>query len=519
MLRLLIIDDNPGDRLLALRELHQSYPDLQAQEVGEPDELTAALAAGNFDLVVTDYQVHWSNGLEILQAIKARYPDCPVVMFTNSGSEEIAVQGMKLGLSDYVLKRKQLYRLTVAVQESLEKQRLRRDFAAMVERLQHSEEQLRQQAQQLMEANQLKDEFLAVLSHELRTPLNPILGWVQIIRQGNLTPDKLAYALASIERNARLQTQLIDDLLDISRMLRGKVHLERVSVDLVPLIEAALETVQVAAEAKQLRITTVLAPPGRFVSGDPGRLQQIIWNLLSNAVKFTPAEGAVEVQLRYVDATAQITIQDTGRGIDPDFLPQMFEYFRQADSSTTRNFGGLGLGLAIARNLTELHGGTIQAASSGNGQGATFTVTFPLLPPSTIHMDTPVLQNQNQQLTGIQVLAVDDDQDNLELLSFVLEDAGAVVTAVSSAPAVLQQLSDKRPDVLVCDIGMPEIDGYELLRQVRQSSVADLPAIALTAYAGEVNQQRALAAGFSHHLAKPVEPEQLIQTILALLQP
>lgn len=516
MLRILLIDDNPGDRLLALRELRQTYADLQVQEVGEPDQLTAALAAGAFDLVITDYQVRWSNGLQILQAVKARYPDCPVVMFTNSGSEEIAVQGMKQGLSDYVLKGKQLYRLSIAVSESLEKQRLRREFTEMVGQLRQSEERLRQQAQQLSEANQLKDEFLAVLSHELRTPLNPILGWIQMIRQGNLASDKLAYALESIERNARLQTQLIDDLLDVSRMLQGKVHLNRAPVDLVSVILAALETVQVAAEAKQIKLTILLEPPGKHVSGDAGRLQQVIWNLLSNAVKFTPTEGEVEVRLTYVDLTAHITVRDTGRGIEPTFLPYLFEYFRQADSSTTRNFGGLGLGLSIARNLTELHGGTIHAESPGVNQGATFTLMLPLLPQTTTSAEQPVSRFQAMSLSGVQILAVDDDQDNLDLLKFMLEDAGAQVVAVNSGPVVLEQLAQIQPDVLVCDIGMPEMDGYELLRQVRQR-VPHLPAIALTAYAGSANQRQAKAAGFDRHLAKPVELEQLIQAILDLL--
>ncbi|MBD1863197.1 MULTISPECIES: response regulator [Trichocoleus] len=519
MLRVLLIDDNQGDRLLAIRELKKTFFDLQVQEVGEASEFTQALEAGEFDLVVTDYQLRWSNGLEILQSIKLCYPHCPVVMFTNSGSEEVAVRGMKQGLSDYVLKGKPLYRLAIAVQESLDKERLRREYEETLEQLRLSEERFRQQAKELEEANQLKDEFLAVLSHELRSPLNPILGWVQILRSGKLDADKVNYALETIERNARLQTQLIEDLLDISRILRGKLHLNSTAVDLVPTIEAALENIRLAAEAKHIQLTTRLEPRGKFIAGDVARLQQILWNLLSNAIKFTPTGGKVEVCLEYVDLEAKITVNDTGKGINPEFLPHVFDYFRQADSSTTRNFGGLGLGLAIVQHLTEIHGGRVQAASLGEGQGATFTVLLPLLTTDTEGVGTAVLVDQSSNLQGVKVLVVDDEPDNLELVHFVLEDVGATVIAVSSARAVLELLLEFQPDVLVSDIGLPEMDGYALLREVQALTSQlgrSLPAIALTAYAGEVNQQQAIAAGFEIHLAKPIDPLELITAIANL---
>lgn len=521
MLRVLLIDDNQGDRLLAIRELKKAFSDLQVQEVSEADELTQALEVGAFELVITDYQLRWSNGLDILQTIKSRYPHCPVIMFTNSGSEEVAVKGMKQGLSDYVLKGKPLYRLAIAVQESLDKEQLRREYEETLAQLKLSEERLRQQAKELKAANHLKDEFLAILSHELRSPLNPIIGWVQMLRGGRLDAAKVDYALQTIERNARLQTQLIEDLLDISRILRGKLHLDTAPVDLVPTIEAALENIRLAAEAKQIQIETHLEPRGKFILGDSGRLQQILWNLLSNAVKFTPTGGKVEVCLSYVDLEAQMTVKDTGKGINPEFLPHVFEYFRQADSSTTRNFGGLGLGLAIVHHLTEIHGGTVQAESLGEDQGATFRVLLPLMTTTSTTTGEAIPVEATSSLQGVKVLVVDDERDNLEIITFVLADVGAKVMAVLSAAAALEQLSAFQPDVLVSDIGLPEMDGYALIAKVKALTAhqgKSLPAIALTAYAGEANQRQALDAGFQVHLSKPVDPGELIAAIATLVK-
>lgn len=518
MLRILLIDDNLSDRLLAARELGKTFSNLHLLEVGA-SEFTSILEAGEFDVVITDYQLRWSNGLEVLQALKSRYPNCPVIMFTDSGSEEIAVKGMKLGLSDYVLKGKSLYRLPIAVQESLDKQRIRRDYEETLEQLRLSEERFRQQAKELEKANQLKDEFLAVLSHELRTPLNPILGWVQMLRNGKLDATQVDYGLKTIERNAKLLTQLIGDLLDISRILRGKIHLNTAAVDLVLIIEAALETVRLAAEAKHIKIETQLESRGRFVAGDAGRLQQVVWNLFSNAVKFTPEGGRVEVYLNYVDLQAQIIIKDNGRGINPQFLPYVFEYFRQADNSTTRRFGGLGLGLAIVRHLTQLHGGTVQAESPGEGQGATFTVMLPLMTTTSKTSGKPILVDNSPDLQGVKVLIVDDQQDNLELIAFILKNASATVAAVTSAREALEILLQFKPDVIVSDIGMPGMDGYALMQQVQafwSESQKTIPSLALTAYAGEVNQQQAFAAGFKAYLSKPVEPIELVTAIAEL---
>jgi len=407
-------------------------------------------------------------------------------------------------------------------------------------------------------ANRIKDEFLAVLSHELRSPLNPILGWARLLRTQKLNETKTAQALETIERNAKLQSELIEDLLDVSRILRGKLSLNTVPVNLVSTIQAAVETVRLAAEAKSIEIKMNLDSKIGQVLGDSNRLQQVVWNLLSNAVKFTPTGGRVEVKLEQVmngkvsvselgsaedgtrklkdqertktqpqllataafPAYAQITVTDTGKGIHPDFLPHVFEYFRQADSATTRKFGGLGLGLAIVRHLVELHGGIVQADSAGEGLGATFIVRLPLIASHSSKAENTPLPSLELDLDGIHILVVDDDHDTREFVSFVLGQAGARVTTATSAVEALERLNESKPQLLLSDIGMPEMDGYMLMRQIRALPPEQgglTPAIALTAFAGEMNQQQALAAGFQMHLSKPVEPEHLISMIVNLV--
>jgi PAS domain S-box-containing protein len=379
-------------------------------------------------------------------------------------------------------------------------------------------------------ANQLKDEFLAVLSHELRSPLNPILGWTRLLQTGKLDPNRQTEALKTIERNAKLQTQLIEDLLDISRIMQGKLSLTAAPVSLTFVITAAVETVQLAAEAKHIQILLDLTRAIPPVSGDAARLQQVVWNLLTNAVKFTPNGGQVTVELRQLDQFAQIRVIDTGKGIQSQFLPHVFEYFRQEDSSTTRKFGGLGLGLAIVRQIVELHSGTVRVESQGENQGAIFTVELPVVQqasPTTVEPDAIRVTLENP-LSNLQILVVDDDNDTREFQAFVLEQSGAAVTAVASGVEALQALDRFIPDVLVSDVGMAEMDGYRLIQQIRsrEASRSDLrpldqggqiPAIALTAYAAEVDQQRAIQAGFQTHMTKPVEPEELVKVIISLL--
>ncbi|BAU66798.1 multi-sensor hybrid histidine kinase [Stanieria sp. NIES-3757] len=395
----------------------------------------------------------------------------------------------------------------------------------------HEREQLLQREQlarqEAERANRIKDEFLAILSHELRSPLNPILGWAQLLQMSRLNSDQMAEGLATIERNAKLQTQLIDDLLDVAKILRGKLSMKMASVNLAFVIEAAIGTVRTAAMAKSIQLQVELPQVGQ-IFGDAARLQQIIWNLLSNAIKFTPNHGRVDIQLSLLanqSSTiqvkyAEIIIRDTGKGIKPDFLPYIFESFRQEDASTTRNYGGLGLGLAIVRYLVEAHGGTIWADSKGEGQGATFTVRLPLLVSQpTSHQSEQVLK-QELDLTGIRILTVDDEPDARKLLTVLLTQYGAEVLSVASAGEVLANLESFQPDVLVSDIGMPNVNGYSLIEQIRDLSPqqgGQVPAIALTAYAREEDRQQAFTSGYQWHINKPLEPEQLVQAVMSLV--
>ncbi|MBD0344868.1 MAG: PAS domain S-box protein, partial [Coleofasciculus sp. Co-bin14] len=714
MLRILVIDDNPHDRILAIRSLEREFPNIQAQEILKAEGLAQALETGNFDLVITDYQLRWSDGLTVLGAIKARYPECPVIMFTNSGTQEIAVEAMKSGLDDYVLKSSKHYiRLAAAVRLAWERTQIQRKAMGLETRLQSllnqlnvgifritldgfllegnraffrllglpsqfvfeknqslepyfqpedysqllnqlkengqihdcevplrrfdgreiwvrlsttistiesqtiveglmedisdrkraeeeryrreqefkalaqnapdiiarfdqafrhiyvnpaveratglspelfigktnldlgfpqkqcnlwheniqlifttgqehwfefdflaldgtryyqarmvpeltmdgtvesvlcitrdvtesklaeqalkaSESRLRQQAEQLEQANRIKDEFLAVLSHELRSPLNAILGWTQLLRSRSLNEAARVRALETVERNAKLQTQLIEDLLDVSRIMRGTLSLNISLVNLASTIEVSIDTIRLAAQAKSIQIKTLIDPTVGFVSGDPNRLQQVIWNLLSNAVKFTPSNGRVTIVLERNGRQAQLRVIDTGKGISAEFIPYVFDYFRQADSSTTRAHGGLGLGLAIVRQLVELHGGTVSVSSPGVGQGATFTVNLPLtIDPILKDLEQGLSTVGNTQtfnntsiLSGKRVLVVDDEDDTRDFYTVVLEDSGASVIAVASAREALVAIEQQCPDVLISDIGMPVEDGYTLI--------------------------------------------------------
>ncbi|MBD2486227.1 response regulator [Aulosira sp. FACHB-615] len=367
-------------------------------------------------------------------------------------------------------------------------------------------------------ANRIKDEFLAILSHELRSPLNPILGWAKLLQTRQFDAAKTAEALATIERNAKLQCQLIDDLLDVAKILRGKLNIDEAPVNLVFVLEAALDTVRTAAIAKSILLHSTMPQIGQ-VSGDSARLQQIFWNLLSNAIKFTPAGGRVDVQLQRVDHQAQITISDTGKGIKPDFLPHIFESFRQEDASTTRKYGGLGLGLAIVRYLLEAHGGTIQADSPGEGLGATFTVKLPLLATTSVRSQPDELSTPELDLTGIKVLIVDDEPDARELVTAVLEQYGAEILAVTRAAEVLASLESFQPDVFISDIGMPDMDGHTLIQQIRSLPTdkgGKIGAIALSAYARIEDQQRSLSVGFQHHISKPLDLDKLVETVFEL---
>jgi signal transduction histidine kinase/ActR/RegA family two-component response regulator len=377
-------------------------------------------------------------------------------------------------------------------------------------------------------ANRMKDEFLAVLSHELRTPLNAIVGYSRLLRGGILSAEKAARGLEILERNAAWLTQIVEDVLDVSRIVAGKIRLDVQPVELPLIVDNAVATIQPAADAKGVRVQTMIDPRVGPVSGDPGRLQQVVWNLVSNAVKFTPKQGRVQVRLERVNSHIEVVVSDTGIGIPSDFLPHVFERFRQADAGTTRTAGGLGLGLAIVRHIVEMHGGTVDASSAGEGQGATFRVRLPLIIVHPDVSDRPREHPQTERraaltglgdLTGIRVLAIDDEEDALTLLRVVLEAAGAEVTTLGSPMTALERIAEFKPHVMVIDLGMPGMDGFELIKRIRRSTnaaVRDVPATALTAFARSEDRTKALRSGFEMHLAKPVDPGELVASVTTL---
>ncbi|MEP6636334.1 MAG: ATP-binding protein [Acidobacteriota bacterium] len=378
-------------------------------------------------------------------------------------------------------------------------------------------------------ANSIKDEFLALLSHELRTPLTAILGWSDMLTEGSLDKATSTRALESIVRNARAQRQLIDDLLDISRIITGKLRLEVKAIDLAPMIGAVIAGVQPAADARSIQLQTSLGSRIGLVSGDVDRIQQIIWNLLTNAIKFTPEGGHVQVRLEQTDSHVEITIKDTGLGIDPEILPHIFDRFRQSDSSSTRRHGGLGLGLSIVRELVELHGGTVTAESPGLGEGTTLKVILALISEhhELVQFEVPPpirnkpLPDERPLLNDLKVLVVDDEPDARELLSTVLTTRGAEVVAVGSADEALAEMERQAFNVLVSDIGMPETDGYTLISQIRKLPAergGRIPAAALTAYAGVEDRVQALRAGYQTHITKPVEPAELTSIVASLAE-
>ncbi len=397
---------------------------------------------------------------------------------------------------------------------------------AQREQLLEAERTARIEAQRIA---RMKDEFLATLSHELRTPLNAILGWTQVLRspEGQKAAE-LQHGLEVIERNARAQVQLVDDLLDVSRILAGRMRLDVQRVGLIEIMRSAIESVRPAAQAKGVRLESILDPRDGVVSGDPGRLQQIVWNLLSNAVKFTPKGGRVQVRLERVDSQVEISVADTGIGIPQKFLPYVFDRFSQHDSTASRRYTGLGLGLAISKQLVELHGGTIQAKSPGEGQGSTFSVTLPLMiaheqtdSEGRVHKTHPAPAESVllPSLEGVRVLVVDDEADARELIERILSNHGAEVTVAASAEEALGILQAKRPDVLLSDVGMPGMDGYQLMRRIRAAETKEqrLPALALTAFARAEDRKRVMLAGYQSHLAKPFDVAELVLVVAGLM--
>jgi signal transduction histidine kinase/CheY-like chemotaxis protein len=379
------------------------------------------------------------------------------------------------------------------------------------------------------EADRLKDEFLATLSHELRTPLTSILGWASMIRNGEVEGSNATRAIETIERNARSQARLIDDLLDVSRIITGNLRLDLHPLNLAPIVNAALDALRPTADVKGIRLQTRFEPSECLVKGDPNRLRQVIWNLLSNAIKFTQRGGSVNIDLKCIESTARLRVSDTGDGISAEFLPYVFDRFRQAEGSISRKQGGLGLGLAVARHLVELHGGAITAESGGLGKGSVFTVDLPLTqerrdPARAEERRREVDRRRSRKgvvrLDGVHVLLVEDDDDSRKLLSTMLRRYGARVTATKSAAEALEVFEGELPDVMISDIGMPDQDGYELIRKLRTLPVEKggaTPAIALTGYASRKDRERALGSGYQQHMAKPIEQVDMISAIAALI--
>ena len=512
--RVLMIDDAPQDRFLARRALDALFPDLAMAEVRDAAELAAALERRDFDAIVTDYRLKWSDGLKVLEAVRASGSDVPVVMFTHTGSEEIVAAGLRGGLADYIVKSPTQYRqLARSVRVALRNAEIARNER---EARQREREALRTAE----EALRLKDEFLATLSHELRTPLNAITGWLQVI-QTHPSPERMQRGLAAIERNTGLLTRLIADLVDVSRIVSGTLTLQIEPTDIRKVVEAALDSVRPAMQAKRLRVEVLADPDPELVAADPDRLQQVVWNLLSNAVKFTPEGGRISIAARRREDRVELTVADTGTGIRSDFLPHVFDRFSQQDGRMTRHHGGMGLGLAIVRHLTEMHGGSVHVASI-EGQGATFAVCIPMVCALDAPSEAPLASGPRAQLNGLRILLVDDDADAREVVTTMLTDQGAVVEVATSAAQGYESLRCGVPDVLMCDIGMPEEDGLAFMRRLRKHPdvrIAALPALAVTAYARSKDRQDALDAGFDAHLAKPLRSAELVAVVARLARP
>jgi signal transduction histidine kinase len=525
--KILLIEDNPGDARLIREMLTESIGARFHLECVE--RLSAGLerlAQGGIDVVLLDLSLPDSQGLDTFLSTHAQVPRVPIVVLTGFDDELLAAKAVQTGAQDYLIKGQvDGHLLARSMRYAIERGRVEEERAELLAR----ERAARAEAEA---ANRAKDEFLATLSHELRTPLSAIIGWAELLHSGGLDETTAARAIEAIERNAKSQAQLIEDLLDVSRIITGKLQLNIRPVELIPIMTAAIDVVRPAAEAKAIQLRVILDSTIDPVSGDPDRLQQIVWNLLSNGVKFTPRGGRVEVRLGQIDSKIQIQVSDTGMGIKPEFLPYVFDRFRQADSTSTRAHGGLGLGLAIVRHLVELHGGTVQVESHGEGQGATFIVQLPLRavrapateiteapPDSVVNRAVRAGYGRLPALEGVHVLVVDDEPDARELLVTVLVQASATVTAVGSAAEALEAVQRLRLDALVSDIGMPEQDGYTLIRKVRSLEPergGQIPAVALTAYARSEDRLRALTAGYQMHVPKPIEPIELVMVVASL---
>ena len=506
---ILIVDDQEVNVSLLERMLRAAGYTSIASTM-DPHEVCELQRKNRYCLILLDLQMPGMDGFQVMEGLKDIEKDAylPVLVITAQPGHKL--RALQAGAKDFISKPFDLAEVLMRVRNMLEV------------RLLHLKSK---------QVNQLKDEFLATVSHELRTPLNAILGWARMLGAKQLAPDRAGHAVAVIERNASALAHIIDDLLDVSRIVAGTLHLAPEPVDLVAVAQAALDAVRPLAVTRNVQLAfSPDLPAIETVSGDAGRLEQVIWNLLANAIKFTPEGGRVDVFIAPSNDHMEVRVVDTGQGISPDFLPHVFDRFRQADGATTRRHTGLGLGLAIVRQLVELHRGTVHAASQGVGRGATFTVRLPIsageaqggqaaaLGERRTAASTASPMPRLPRLDELRILVVDDNADGRTLTSLVLTQAGASVKAVASVREALQMLEVERPDALVSDIGLPDEDGYGLIRQIRQYEAEHggfLPAVALTGYARAEDRARSLAAGFQAHVPKPVEPVELATTIFS----
>jgi signal transduction histidine kinase/CheY-like chemotaxis protein len=524
--RILIFALFGGDATITARVL--SSQGIASEVCDSVEALSEGIRRGPGALVLTEEALVEDTAQEILRALATQPPWSDLSVIVSALEPEAARErgGLLSHLGAHanltVLDRPvRLGSMITAVRSALRARRRQYQTRDLLEELAHA----RSLAE---EGSRTKDDFVATISHELRTPLNAMLGWSRMLSSGALDSARQQRAIEAIERNAVSQAQLIDDLLDISRILGGTFRLDAQTVDLVAVLEGAIEAVRPAMESKRVTFEADLRPDAGPVLGDPQRLEQIFWNLLANATKFTPADGSIRLALAKGPAGVEVAVSDTGQGISPDFLPHVFERFRQADPKITRKHGGLGLGLSIARHLVELHGGTIRASSAGEGKGATFCVTLPPMHAAqlkatsngSIHQDGFAGLVAPAELRGLRVLVVDDDRDTLALSAAILEACGTLATTVRSADEAMRAMTATAQDALVSDLGMPDEDGYELIRRIRAlpDGRGAIPAMALTAYARAEDRRKALVAGYQMHLAKPVEPRELVCAVAELVR-
>ncbi|MFL6604643.1 MAG: response regulator [Steroidobacteraceae bacterium] len=517
--RILIVDDLP-EKLLVYSTLLEDI-DAEIIQARSGTEALKRVLEGSFAVILLDVNMPDIDGLETATLIRGHRNGrhTPIIFITAYADELQTARGYALGAVDYILSPIVAPVLRTKVQVFVD---LSNAHAALARSNQELETRVKERTAELEQLSRLKDEFLATMSHELRTPLNAIFGWVTLLRTRRLDEPTQERALETIERNARAQKRLIEDLLDVSRIVTGKVALEIMPVDPRRVVEAALETMAPAAQAKQITVVPLLDTGVATVRGDFARLQQIVCNLLSNAIKFTPSGGKVDVCLAHRNEEAEISVSDSGQGIKPEFLPLVFDRFRQEDGSISRRHGGLGLGLAIVRHLVELHAGSVEAFSAGEGKGSRFVVRLPTrlgAAKGSAADEVVPSHTTSSMLAGVRLLVVDDEASARDLIANVLQGYGAEVCLAESGQAALTKLFEQRPHVLVADLGMPGMDGYALIEQVRALDPdfgGQTPAIAVTGYASPLDRLRALQAGYQNHVAKPVEPQELAIVIASL---